>query len=197
MFTEFQDAIESGDPQAIERMADRLGEVDKALAQLASRDPEAAAASFQHITDRLREMGASSEQIKVFFDDYAAATANADTASRTAAGGIDEVGGAMGDQAADTEEATSRLQEYSDTLKGLTDPVFAAMNAVTGLRDAQLGEADAAIAVVEATSALNDARAAGDPAAIAEAERGLADANGNCRTPNGRRSNRLHKPIRR
>jgi hypothetical protein len=176
VFTEFQDAIESGDPQAIERMADRLGEVDKALAQLASRDPEAAAASFRHITDRLREMGASSGQIKAFFDDYAAATANADTASRTAKGGVDELAGGLEDEAGAADEATSALQEYSDQLKAMTDPIFAAMDAITGVRDAQLGEADAAAAVMEAHAALNEARAGGNEAEIAEAVRNLEDA---------------------
>jgi hypothetical protein len=137
VFTDFQDAIESGDPQALERMSDRLGEVDKALAQLASRDPEAAAASFKHITERLREMGASSGQIKAFFDDYAAATANADTSSRTAAGGVDELGGSMGDVADDTTAAQEALQEYLDTLSALFDPLFGATDALLDNHDAQ------------------------------------------------------------
>ena len=39
-FAGLGDAFDSGDPQRIEAVADRLGEVDKALAQLAGRDPD-------------------------------------------------------------------------------------------------------------------------------------------------------------
>jgi hypothetical protein len=151
IFEGFNEAIESGDPQKIEAISNQLNEVDKALAQLTARDPEAAAAAFRFISESLRDMGASSEQVKAFFNDYASAVAQADTASRTAAGGVGELAGGMGDQAGETTAAQQALQEYSDTLHGLFDPLFGATDALMDNAEAQAAVRAAELELIAAT----------------------------------------------
>lgn len=106
------------------------------------------------------------------YDNATEQTRNQKFAEGDLATQVDETGGAF-------EDATQDVQTYSDTLRGLTDPVFAAANAITGVRDAQLGLRDAEAEVFAATAALNEAMASGDQDAIAEATRGLEDANRN------------------
>jgi hypothetical protein len=185
MLDDLNAAFESGDPQRIEAMGDQLGELDKALAQLAGRDPETAAAAFGFITDELVRLGANRGEVKGLFDDYAAAATSADTASRVAADGVGEVGGALGESAESTDAATGALEAYASQLQAMTDPVFAAMDAITGVRDAQVGLAEAERGVLEAQVALDEAiathgatsaEAAEATLGLEDAQRGLADA---------------------
>jgi len=165
----FDEAL--GDPQAAEAWADKLGKVDEALAQLASRDPQAAAVSFRFIKDALMDMGASSEQVVKFFDDYAAAATQSDTASRTAKGGVDELAGGMGDQADATSDAETALKDYLDTLSGLFDPLFGATDALMDNHQAQV---DVMKAEMELAAAVRDHGASSLEAA--GAQQALTDA---------------------
>ncbi len=170
----FREAVESGDPQALEAWADQLGEVDKALAQLAARDPEAAAAAFRAISSALREQGASAEQVKRFFDDYGAAVVQADTASRTGAEGVGELGGAMDDTAGSTSVAQQALKDYSDALNALFDPLFGATDALLDNQEAQAKVWEASLALAGAE---RDHGAASDEARKAQEELTAAHRN--------------------
>ncbi len=103
------------------------------------------------------------------YDDATVAAANTEFAERELADQHGETAGATGDLADETGNATSALQEYSDQLAAMTDPVF---GMVTALQDQQA----AAARVAEAQTALNEALAGGDPTVIAEAERDYQDA---------------------
>ncbi len=156
-----------GDNQDLKQAREDIDAVDKALTQLASRDPEAAAATFEALTDALSEQGVSASTVRDLLDDYDSAVAGIDTAEAVADSG--ELEGAMSGQAGATEEATSALQEYAETLQAQFDPLFGMISAQQGLRDAQVG-------VTEAQTALNEALAGGDATAIAEAQRAYDDA---------------------
>jgi TP901 family phage tail tape measure protein len=158
-----------GDTRSLEQARQRIDDVDKSLATLTARDPEAAARGFERISEAMQEQGISASQVDEMFDDYASALAETDTAQRTAADGAEETTEAYGAQATAVDAAVASLQEYSDALTAQFDPLF-------GMMDALTGNADANRALGEAQTALNEARDAGDPAAIAEAEIALSAA---------------------
>jgi len=163
VFSDLADAFRSLDPQQLESAEDKLKKVDDALAQLAARDPEAAADAFRELEDALLDTGMTAEQIKQHFNDYATAVTEADTASRAGAGGTDAASEAMAELGLETEQATSALQAYIDTLKAQFDPQFAMI-------DAMQQNAAAQVELRDATAALAEARASGDVEAITEAE---------------------------
>jgi len=165
------DGIDVSDPEKWAQAAADLDQLDKALAELAGRDPAAAAASFHLISDALKEGGASADQVKGIFDEYRAALADADVANRTSKEGIDGTAGSLGEQADAFDDAKSAAEQYADTLKAQFDPLFAAIDAGNQLRDAQ-------IAVAQATEDLATAqREHGvDSDEAAEAQRNLTDA---------------------
>jgi TP901 family phage tail tape measure protein len=157
------------DTQSLEQARQTIDDVDKALASLAARDPEAAARGFERIKDAMREQGISASQTKDLFNDYAAAAAETDTASRTAAGGADEATGAFDEQATQVTEAVQALSDYVDAIAAMSDPLFGLNSALQQNRDAQTS-------VREAELALAQARASGNPLEVAAAEQTLTDA---------------------
>jgi len=165
------EGLDVSTPEKWAQAAADLDQLDNALAQLAGRDPGAAAAAFHAISDALKEGGASADQVKGVFDSYAAALADADVTNRTAKDGIDGTAGALGDQADAFDDAKSAAEQYADTLNAQFDPLFAAIDAGNQLRDAQLGAA-------EALTDLSTAQAefGVDSAEAADAQRKLSDA---------------------
>jgi len=107
----------------VRQFAKDLDQLDAGLAKLAARDPEAAAAAFERITEVMREQGASASEIRSKFDDYRGALAEADTASQTASGAIAGTEEAMAGLGVETANATSALQSYNDALKAQFDPL--------------------------------------------------------------------------
>ncbi|MGH8951948.1 MAG: hypothetical protein ACRDX9_11030, partial [Acidimicrobiia bacterium] len=125
-----------GDPVAMRQAADDLNKLDDALAELATRDPRAAAEAFDLISGRLNDLGASAGQIKDKFDDYAAVVEESGDASSDATGGVDDLAGSFDEQAGATEEATSALEDFSDALKAQFDPLFGMVDALEGQKQA-------------------------------------------------------------
>lgn len=134
-----------------------IDDVDKALAQLASRSPDAAADAFREISSAMRDAGFSTEDITSVFDDYGTALAEVDTAQAIAGGSSSDLAGQMSGLADSYEEAESALQNYLDAQRAQFDPLFAALDAQTGITDAQTAYEDALIGVAEAQQAVNDA----------------------------------------
>jgi TP901 family phage tail tape measure protein len=161
-----------GEPRDWGEYQQAFSDLDDALAQLVSRDPQAAAASFDEVVSMIAEStGASAERVREVFDTYAAALAEVDTAAETAAGGLGDTTDEITDQATAMETASGIAQEYIDTLTAMFDPLFGMANALGANRDAQQ-------AVTDAQGALNDAVAQFGPnsAEAAAAQRDLDDA---------------------
>ncbi len=157
------------DTRSLEQARQTIDDVDKALASLAARDPEAAARGFERIKDAMREQGISASQTKDLFNDYAAAAAETDTAARTASGGVDEATGAFDEQTTQVTEAVQALSDYADQIAAMSDPLFGLNSALQQNRDAQ---AEVAAKELE----LAAARDAGKPLEIMAAEQALSDA---------------------
>ena len=113
-----------------------IDQLDEALAKLSARDPGAAAAAFERISEALREQGATTGQIKDRFNDYNATLTEADTANRTTGAAITEATEAVDGQAQATQDATSALKDYTDALHAQFDPLFGAVSATRALSDA-------------------------------------------------------------
>lgn len=173
----FQDTIGSlggliaGDLNKIEKAKNVIDDVDKALAQLANRDPEAAAAVFEEITTQLGDMGVQGDHVKAAFDDYSATLAEADTANRTAEDSTESSTLALADQEQAVNEAAEAYGSYADTIKATLDPLFGLLDALRGNKDAQIG-------VVEAQAHLDEVMADSESTAadVAQAQRDLESA---------------------
>lgn len=144
-------------------MGAAFGDLDDKLRDVAANSGLAAAERFVHMAEAA---GASDEAMRVLNAELAGLQGE----SSAAADDVGELGGAMGDQAAGTEQAASAITEYNDALAALFDPVFAAISAADSAADAIAAEAEAQVA-------LNEALAGGDPTAIAEATEALDDAH--------------------
>jgi TP901 family phage tail tape measure protein len=141
----------AGDINELEKSKDVIDDVDKALAQLAGRDPEMAAKVFREITDQLGDMGVQSGHVKDAFDDYSSAVAGAETANRTAEGATESETEAMADQEQAVNEAAAAFANYADTVKATFDPVFGLLNSLRQNDEAQR-------TVTESLTALTEAR---------------------------------------
>ena len=161
----------ASESRSLDRAKNTIDDVDKALASLARRDPDAAAAAFRAVTAALEEQGLPASRLKGMLDDYDAALTEVDTQSRTAKGGVDELAGGMGDQADATSDAEAALKDYLDTLSGLFDPLFGATDA---LMDNQQAQADVMKAEMELAAAVRDHGASSLEAA--GAQQALTDA---------------------
>lgn len=122
-----------------------IDDVDQALATLAARDPEAAAAAFDGISDALQGQGISAEQTEQLLDQYSSAVAETETANESAQGGAEGTTEAMADQEQAVNEAAEAHRNYADTIRAAVDPVFGLLNALRGNAEAQR-------AVTEATA---------------------------------------------
>lgn len=127
-----------------------IDDVDQALAALASRDPEAAAAAFEGISEALEGQGISASQTEEMFDQYASAVAQSETANESAKGGAEGTTEAMANQEQAVNEAAEAHRNYADTIRAAVDPVFGLLNALRGNAEAQR-------AVTEATAARDTA----------------------------------------
>jgi TP901 family phage tail tape measure protein len=160
---------EGGAPFDARQLSSDLNLLDEALAKLAARDPDAAAAAFEKIKDALEGQGASVAQVEAAFDGYGAALSEADTASRTAEGGLGDAEAAMAELGLETEETTTALQAFADAVKAQFDPLFAMI-------DAQQQSVEAQRELREAEEELTKARDSGDQDKITAAEDRLREA---------------------
>lgn len=142
-----------------------------AFEKLASTNRVAA----ERFVDQMEAAGADSRVIEEMRG-YLRTTGEA---QRQTAADTETATGAFGAEDEAIDGATSALQDYSNALAAMTDPLFAAVDAVTGNRDAQLAYSDALAGVVEAQVALDEAIAEHGPNSTeaAEATRGLEDAH--------------------
>lgn len=156
---------------ALKEARQTIEDFDEALATLAGRDPEAAAAAFDRVTEALKEQGIPAATTKEMLDQYATALAEADTANETAADGTESTTEAMADQEQQVNEAAAAFGAYADELKAAFDPAFGMVHA---LRENQ----DAFIALEDAQRNLNDVQKDGEATAadVAEAQRGVEEA---------------------
>jgi TP901 family phage tail tape measure protein len=171
----------------LEQYRQTVDDLDKSLANLASRSPEEATAFLRGLREELRPE--EYERVRGMLNDYDTALAEIDTAARTAEGGIEGATGALDEQATAVEVVEQALQGYLDTLNGLFDPLFGYADALAGNRDANAALAEAqtnlntaiadhgpnSLEAMAATFALSDAqRAAGESAlGVASAEASL------------------------
>lgn len=158
-----------GDTKSLEQARARIDDVDKALASLAARDPEAAAATFDEIAEAANESGISTGALRGMLNDYDSALAETETANETAGGAIEETTGAVDDQGNALTDTAEAIQGYSDALTALTDPVF-------GMTAAMQGHRDATTEVAAAELELAAARDGGNALEIMAAETALGDA---------------------
>jgi TP901 family phage tail tape measure protein len=126
-------------------------ELDKTLTSLAAKDPDAAAELFERISEEMEGAGASSEQVKGAFDDYASALAEADTTTRLATDSVEAGSDAFDAEAVAIEAAIEAVEGYSDALSAQFDPMFGLVDALHSNRDAQQGVIDAQTNLNEVT----------------------------------------------
>lgn len=159
-------------------MADHgITEAVGAFDNLASSNRVAA----ERMIEQLEAAGASSDvidQMRGHLDTLAAAEAQTAADAATATGAIDEQSGAMGEAAGATEDAKSALEEYNDALRAQFDPVFGAISAANGLRDAnqQVAEKTAELTEAEREYGVGSAEAAVAAQALSDAQLGAAQA---------------------
>lgn len=103
----------------------QIDDLDAALATLASRDPEAAAAGLKAITDGMSPRDA--EALIGLLDQYDSALADVDTAERVAADGADDLAAGIGG-------ATGAIDEQVRSLENLYDALFDAFDAESAYR---------------------------------------------------------------
>jgi len=163
-----------------------VDDFDKALAQLATRDPQLAADALKQLTDQMNPEEAG--RFVGLLDDYDSALAEIDTTEATS--GTDELGGAMGEQSEETAAAEDALKDYQDQLKGMFDPLFAMSDALDKNSEAhanlQAKQLEAFVAQDEYNEAVRrygeNSDAARDAAANnMEAQEALADAQRDAR----------------
>lgn len=154
-----------------------IDDVDQALATLAARDPEAAAAAFEGITEALEGQGISAEKTEELLDQYSSAVAQTETANEAAQGGAEGTTEAMADQEQAVNEAAEAHRNYADTIAGIIDPVFGLMDALRGNQEAQRGvvEAQEALDVAIRDHGRNSGEAAEATLALQDAMLGVGD----------------------
>lgn len=162
---------------ALKEARQTIDDFDEALAKLAARDPEAAAAAFERVTDALAEQGIPAATTKELLDQYSTALAEADTANETAAGGAEGATEALADQEQQVNEAAEAFKNYAATIQATFDPVFGLLNALRQNQDAQRGVVEAQTALDEAIKehGRNSAEAAEATIALQEAMIGVGD----------------------
>jgi hypothetical protein len=117
-----------------------IDDVDKSLASLAGRDPEAASAAVEALTAALAEQGISSSTVLALLDDYSSTLAGIDTA--TATSGVDALGNELGDQAVAAEEAKAAIDAYATAVAAQFDPLLGFAAAEQSLNDALVRQAE-------------------------------------------------------
>ena len=115
----------------------QIDALDKSLAQLFARDPAAARALFDTITEAAVAQGRSVELVEDRFNDYTTAVTNASNEQRSAKGSTDKFATSSSKLAEAQKEATSAIKDATDAIKGQFDPLFAAQDALDANRDAQ------------------------------------------------------------
>lgn len=133
-----------------------------ALEELGAEAPEAAIGMIDYARE-LGITGGNADELNVELDALRSRFTEASTAAENGAGGQIDYAEAMSEVTGNTNEATSALQEYSDTLRAQLDPQFAAVDAMKGLQEAQ-------VEVVEATAKVNELQAAGQTGTAEYAE---------------------------
>jgi TP901 family phage tail tape measure protein len=172
--TGWMPGIEEGSEDASRAVDD----LDKALASLAARDPERAAAAFERIKDAMSEQGLAADDVIARFDDYANASTEADTAARTTEQAVDGATDAFSEEEQAITQAVEALQGYSDALTAQFDPLFGMISAHQGVRDARAGvnEATLNLAAAEDEYGANSLEALAAQDALSQAQVGAVEA---------------------
>jgi len=142
----------------LDQARERIDAVDKALAKLAERNPKAAAAAFEEITNKLGSQGTKASDVKSKFDDYGKALKNAGDETKITKGGTDALNQSLTDQSGAAEEAKSALEEWADAQTAMFDPLFGAVDAMDKNAEAQNKVLQANLKVTQAEHALTDAQ---------------------------------------
>jgi hypothetical protein len=160
---------------AVEEAQQTFDDFDAALAGIAERDPGMA---FDILADAAGSAGLSVEDLKAELPAYSGVVDEAKESAAEAGVEVDEFGRSMDGSAGSTANATSAIEEYSDKLKSLLDPLFGAISAANGLRDANQDVIDKTAALVEAEAqyGAGSAEAAAAALALSDAQTGAAEA---------------------
>lgn len=172
-----------GDRRDLSEAKRLIDDLDKTLASIAQRNPAAAAAAYDRITETLQKQGISAKDVRGQLDDYNKVLVSLDTDK--AVSGSKELTKAQSEQAEATTKADEALKEELDTLRAEFDPLFA-------MQDAVLDQAKAQQKLTEATQnqqkaqeahtkavaryGENSKTATARAAELAEADRDLAEA---------------------
>ena len=128
-----------GDKRDLEKAKQLFDDIDKTLASIAAQSPDQAAAIFERITEEMKDAGATGEDVKGVFDDYADVLAKADTTSRLTEESTADLGEELDKQAVDAEKAKEALDALNEELDALLSQYLSVDQAIAKQNEGFLG----------------------------------------------------------
>lgn len=119
------DGLGRGDAsKAMEQFKADVDQIDQALAQLAGRDPETAAAAYDAVIAKFVELGATTSEAESHFQAYDAALADVDTSQRLAGDAAGALGAGLDPIPTAAEEAEDAIDAFNDEIDRLLGAAF-------------------------------------------------------------------------